>query len=69
VERNDSVNVASELCEFVCGLIDVGANFKFTLVVEKVNAVHFAIAFSATVTAIIADFKVFFAADLTATCF
>ena len=69
MERDNAVDEAVKFRELVCWFIDECAEFKFAFVVEEVDAVHFAVAFSAAVAAVIADFKVFFAADLASACF
>jgi hypothetical protein len=64
MERDDAVDEAAQFGEFVGRFIYECAYFEFAFVVEEVDAVHFAVAFTSTVTAVVADFKVFFAAAL-----
>ena len=69
MERNYPVDEALQFDEFVRGFINEGAEFEFALVVEEVDGVHFAIAFSTAVAAVVSDFEVFFAATLASACF
>jgi len=69
VERDHPIYETVKFREFVGGFVDECAEFKFTFVIEKIDVVHFAIAFATADTAVIADFKVFFATAAASACF
>jgi hypothetical protein len=69
MEGNDAIDITGELHELVCGFVDIGAEFQFALVIEEVDAVHLAEAFSAAVAAVVSYLKVFFSAALASASF
>jgi hypothetical protein len=63
VERDHAVDKALQLRELVRRLINQRTKLEFALIVEEIDAFHFAVAFASAIAAVVAYLKVFFAAD------